>query len=241
MKLIGTLAVLATLTLSSCTLTVPGALLDKVPPSQPASASGPANQSPQTSTTGPSNQNAQSPAAAKIVGALRAVPDTVVISVGNTIKLDASVSYSDGTFDSAATWSSSDDTIVSVNPTTGVASGVKSGIATAVATSTTDPSRKARTTVTVRGADVNAAIATVMPATSTLPIGQTLQLSAKIQMTDGSISSNVVWSSSNQNIALVTGGLVTAVGAGTATIMATAAGDPTKKASATITVTAPSP
>ena len=48
---------------------------------------------------------------------------------------------------------------------------------------------------------------------------------------------SVTWSSSNEEVATVENGTVTAVGHGTATITATSAADPTKTETATVTVT----
>ncbi len=76
---------------------------------------------------------------------------------------------------------------------------------------------------------------------SSLPVGQTLSLSAVLKDANGNALTGrtVTWSSSATNVASVTGaGVVTALAAGLSTITATTGG---KSASATITVTASGP
>jgi len=162
--------------------------------------------------------------------------DNLVVSEGAKVQVSGNVIYEDDTRDSAIEWSSSDNTILSVNSTTGDISGIKSGLATIVATSLKDKSKKDTLTVTVKKADVFEAITRVTPKESTLKVGETIQLQASIQMSDGKVSPNVVWKSANSSVALVTNGLVTAVGEGKTTITAVASGDSTKTAAATITV-----
>lgn len=66
---------------------------------------------------------------------------------------------------------------------------------------------------------------TLSSPTLSLPVGQTQQLSAAVRdATGASVSSSVTWTSSNDAVATVSGGLVTARMAGTATITATAGG-----------------
>jgi uncharacterized protein YjdB len=92
-------------------------------------------------------------------------------------------------------------------------------------------------TVTVRKGVVQEAIIRIDPASATLGVGETQQLAASVQMSDGTLSPNVRWESSNQGVAVVSGtGLVTAVGKGRAVITAIAAGDSTRRAACEITV-----
>lgn len=171
--------------------------------------------------------------------------ETLVIKEGDKMSLSASVIYEDNTRDSSVSWSSSDNTIASVNNTTGSLSGVKEGITTLVATSLKDSSKKANLIVTVKRADVVEAITRIDPKEATLKVGDTVRLNATIQMSDGSLSPNVSWKSDNSSVVLVSNGLVTAIGEGTTTVTAIADGDSTKKAMAKITVsnttTAPTP
>lgn len=82
----------------------------------------------------------------------------------------------------------------------------------------------------------------VSPESATLSVGQSVTLSASHEPADASVT-DVVWSSSNEAVATVSpDGVVTAVGAGEATVSVT---DPTQpslvSASATIRVEAPAP
>lgn len=76
------------------------------------------------------------------------------------------------------------------------------------------------------------------PATSTLTIGQSVRLSAAA--TPSGAINTVTWASSNESVATVKSGLVTAKAAGTATITATSTENSKITATAKITVTASS-
>jgi hypothetical protein len=162
--------------------------------------------------------------------------DTLVINQGDKVEASASVIYEDNTRDSALLWTSSDNTIATVNATTGAISGVKSGIATILARSVKDSSKQAMLTITVKKPDVVEALTRVTPDKATLAVGDTVQLQATILLSDGTLSPNVIWKTSNTAVAVVTNGLVVAAGKGVVTITAVAAGDSTRTASAMITV-----
>lgn len=207
--------------LTSCMMVMPGGM--QQPNTSGNDATVPASTNPST--------------AGKKVSSVRVTPDTQVISVGTSKDLAGTVSYTDGSFDGNIAWSASDDTILNVNPTSGKVTALKAGVASVVAAAGLDPSQRAMATITVRGGEVEEALTYVSPTEATLKVGETVRLSAKIRLSDGSESPNVVWTSDNKSVALVSNGLVTAVGAGTTTITVMAAGDPTKRATATITVT----
>jgi uncharacterized protein YjdB len=90
-------------------------------------------------------------------------------------------------------------------------------------------------TVTITGVTVSGCSA------SSFNPAQTLQLSATVQGTGGTIPQTVTWSSNSTNVATVSAtGLVTAGNtAGTATITATSTSDNTKKATCSFTVVIP--
>lgn len=89
------------------------------------------------------------------------------------------------------------------------------------------------TTSTVSSIAITDSEGTVTTAT-TLESGGTVTLSSSVTTSDGSTySDTVTWTSSNESVATVSGGTVTAVGAGEATITATAGG---KSAAYTVTV-----
>ena len=75
---------------------------------------------------------------------------------------------------------------------------------------------------------------TVTPATATVEAGKTTTLSASVTMSDGSAyGGNIVWTSSDEDIATVENGVVTAKTAGTVTITATA-GDQSARVEITV-------
>ena len=72
----------------------------------------------------------------------------------------------------------------------------------------------------------------VSPTSANLEVGGTVSLTATVSPSNAT-DKTVTWSSSNANVATVSGGIVKAVGEGTATITATAGG---KKATCQVTV-----
>src|SRR5690606_2832453 len=78
----------------------------------------------------------------------------------------------------------------------------------------------------------------VAPQNATMNVGETQPFSAIVS---GTTNQGVTWESNNTAVATVsaTSGVVTAVSAGTAVIIATAAADPTAKGQATVTVNPP--
>lgn len=74
----------------------------------------------------------------------------------------------------------------------------------------------------------------VSPSSLSLAAGETALLTVSANPSDA--SNSVTWSTSNPNVATISGGVVTAVGAGTATITAVSVKDSSKTATATVTV-----
>jgi uncharacterized protein YjdB len=173
----------------------------------------------------------------KVIRDITIQPDNFVIEEGSAMDALVMVSYTDGTFDTNVTWSSSDATVLSVNPTTGRLTALKQGVASLVAQSPIDKAKKATSTVSVRPAPVTTVIARVTPAEATVKVGETIQLAAELQLSNGRLSPNVVWQSTNTTLASVTRGLVTGLKPGTVTITATAQDEPTKMAKAIVTIT----
>jgi hypothetical protein len=95
----------------------------------------------------------------------------------------------------------------------------------------TDPSTD---TPTVVGVTLSATILALQMGTTV-----TGTLTATVTVTNGA-PQTVAWTSSNANVATVSGGLVTAVAQGTATITATSTADSTKSATCVVTVSAAS-
>jgi uncharacterized protein YjdB len=159
------------------------------------------------------------------------------LDVGGTVTLTADVQVQNGA-STAVTWSSSAPNVATVGQQTGVVTAVAPGQATITATSLLNSSKSGSVTITVNAPTVVSV--TVTPSTvSPLDVGGTVTLNAAVQV-QGGASTAVSWSSSAPNVATVNQtGVVTAVGAGQATITATSVVNTSKTGSVSITVNAP--
>lgn len=79
----------------------------------------------------------------------------------------------------------------------------------------------------------------VTPASTSVAVGNTVDLVATVDLPEDITDDSVSWTSSDESIATVAGGTVTGVASGTANITATSNADPTKSAVATVSVIAP--
>ena len=91
-----------------------------------------------------------SPTPGSTVRQVAVTPESAVIAVGATKALTARVTYVDGSQDARVTWSSMDDTVVEVDPDSGLATGVAPGVTAVRATSVVDLQRQAVVSFTVR-------------------------------------------------------------------------------------------
>ena len=167
-------------------------------------------------------------------------PSTVNGTVGQTAQLTAATRDASGNVltGRVVTWSSSDNTIASVS-STGLVSEAGAGTATITATSE-GKTGQAQITVTA-AAPVPVATVIISPASTSVPIGSTVQLTATTKDATGQTLTGrvITWSSADINLATVNGtGLVAGVAAGTVAVTATSEG---KSTPAQITVTAPLP
>src|SRR5213596_2549430 len=167
------------------------------------------------------------------VAAVTVTPSSGTVAIGRTVQLTATPRDASGNplTGRAIGWSSSDNTIATVN-SSGLVTGVVAGAVTITATS---EGQSGTASITVSG--VTVASVTVSPASASVPVGQTVQLSATLRDANGTILTgrSVTWASNNTPVATVTGtGLVTAKVAGSATITATSEG---QSGTAAITVT----
>lgn len=157
------------------------------------------------------------------VATVTVAPQGPTLIVGATLQLVAVTKDASGNTLSGRTitWSSSSSGVASVSAS-GVVTAAAAGTASVTATS---EGVTGTTSVTVAVAPVTSV--TVTPATGSLIIGATLQLSATTKDAAGDTLTGraISWSSSNTSIASVSSsGLVTAVGVGTATITASSEG-----------------
>jgi trimeric autotransporter adhesin len=164
-------------------------------------------------------------------------PTTLSLAAGASSGLTATAYSSSGGVLTgyAQSWSSSNTSAATVS-SSGVVTGVAAGSATITAT-IGGKSATAAVTVTAAQQQTVASV-TLAPGTSSLQVGNQVQLSATDKTSNGTVvtGQSVTWSSSNSAVASVTSsGLVTGSGVGTATITAASGG---QQGTASITVTA---
>lgn len=138
-----------------------------------------------------------------------------------TVDLDATLRDTENqpAFGRSVTWTSSNTSIATVN-SSGVVSGVSDGTVTITATS---EGVSGSTQVTVAGAPLVSSVS-VSPGNPFRGVGQTVQMSHTSRAASGNTiaGTTAAWTSGNTAVATVdANGLVTVVGAGTATITAT--------------------
>src|SRR6266567_867811 len=168
------------------------------------------------------------------VASVSVSPAAPSLQVGGTVQLIATAKDSAGNVltGRVVTWASSAPGIATISAS-GLVTGVAAGSATLTATS-----EGKNGTATVAVTVVPVSTVAVSPASSSLPVGQTVQLSATTKDSAGNVLTGrvVTWASSAPAVATVSAsGLVTGVAAGSVTVTATSEG---KNGTATVTVTA---
>lgn len=139
--------------------------------------------------------------------------DTATINMDSALKLIATVSPA-GATDPSVVWSSSDETVATVDGS-GNVTPVKTGTARITVT-TNDGGKTATCDVTVQHVPIESV--TLNKTTAVLSVGNTLTLTPTVTPTTADVKT-VTWESSAPTIATVDqNGVVTAVAAGTATI-----------------------
>jgi uncharacterized protein YjdB len=168
------------------------------------------------------------------VASVTVAPASASLQVGQTAPLTATAKDANGNTLSGRvmTWQSSNTSVATVNGS-GLVTGAGAGSATITATSEGQSGTSSVTVVFVPVASV-----TVSPASASLVVAQTVQLTATPKDANGNALSGrvVTWSSSNTAVATVSSaGLVRGVTAGSATITATSEG---QSGTSAVTVTA---
>lgn len=137
---------------------------------------------------------------------------------------------------SGVLWVSTNPNALTVNPLTGQVKALTTG--TTVVTATLQANPTVRTQIEVEVARTGTITNIVVePSTPTLAVGERKPFTATVYNADGTITGNVVWSSSDDTIASVnTAGQVKAHKPGKVTIEATAASDNAYKGVAIVTV-----
>lgn len=160
-------------------------------------------------------------------------PSSLTLSPTDVASLSASV-QADAGVSTGVTWRTNNSAVATVS-STGQVTAVANGSAIITAVSVADTARRASATVTVttlpsvRSVSVTPGVAQVQP-------GQTVQLVPTVVVSGGA-AQGVTYRSDNPAVATVNfSGLVTALANGTATVTVTSVDDPTKSATASITV-----
>ena len=156
--------------------------------------------------------------------------NTASLHVGETVTLTATVKPDDAT-DKTVTWKSSNDAVATVD--NGKVTAVALGEATITATTADGTNLSASCKVTVEPTKVTSI--TLSKNTASLHVGETVTLTATVKPDDAT-DKTVTWKSSNDAVATVDNGKVTAVALGEATITATTADGTNLTATCAITV-----
>jgi uncharacterized protein YjdB len=150
-------------------------------------------------------------------------PDAQYIPIGGQYQLSLTGTYSDGSTQDVtanATWSSSDSTLASVDPATGIVTGVANSNGSAV--TITGPVGSISNTTTVYITDAVPVSVQLTPATTSIANGTTQQYAVNVVYSDGSlqpVSAGLSWLSSSSSIAGInSNGLATGLAPGQTTI-----------------------
>lgn len=158
-------------------------------------------------------------------------PTTATVTAGQTQQFTATVSG--GT--KGVTWSS---TSIGTIDSSGLFTAVSAGTGTVTATSVDDTTKTATAQVTVKsssggGGGTGGVSVSITPTTASVGVGGKQQFTATVS---GS-TSGVTWTATGSVGTVDSNGMFTAAKAGTGVVKATSVSDPTKSASANVTVT----
>jgi uncharacterized protein YjdB len=155
-------------------------------------------------------------------------PTTATLTPGQTQTFVATVSGST----KGVTWSA---TSVGKIDQTGLYTAVSAGTGTVTATSVEDPTKSVTAQVTISaggGTGGGGVTVTISPGNATISVGSTQQFTAKVT---GS-TSGVTWTATGAVGTIDSAGKFTAIKVGMGVVKATSVSDPTKSASANVTV-----
>ena len=157
---------------------------------------------------------------------------TLDISTNKTYQFKATIYPSTANTDIGLTWSSSDNSVATVNKD-GVVTGVKNG--TAVITVVTENQKTTSASITVQTSPVSISISSSSATIDLSADNKSVQLKATISPNTTNIKDKITWTSTNNNIATVdSNGLVRGYANGTVTITATTANGKSTKATITV-------
>ncbi len=190
-----------------------------------------------TGLSSPQTVNLTGTGTAAILESIAITPNPPSVTVGSTLQLTATGTYSDGStqnLTTTASWVSSPTSIATIGLHTGLAKGVAAGSATITASLST-----VKTTATLTVSSATLVSIAVTPSTASVAAGNTKQFTATGTYSNGTtqnLTDTATWSSSATSVATVSStGLATTIKMGTATITAASG---TISGSATLNVTA---
>lgn len=155
----------------------------------------------------------------------------ITIQKGKTIFLTAKV-FPENADDKNISWTSSDESIVSVSQ--GKLIAVSEGTANITAETSNGITAICKVTVTVPEESIK-----LSQTSLTIEKGKTKSISAKV-LPENSSDKSIIWTSSDENVAVVSDGVIMAVSGGTADITAASANGLTASCHVTVTVPAES-
>src|SRR6218665_928149 len=168
--------------------------------------------------------------------ALGVSPASASLLVNGELSLNA-VFTPENTTDRAVTWTSSDETVATVDANGLVKAKTAAGQATVTVKSASDPTKTAACVITVTATAKPLEGLTVVPAVLPLQVGGARQLEVNVSPADAT-DRRVTFESSDAAKASVSAtGAVTALAAGTAVITVTSVSDPAKTARCEVTLT----
>jgi len=151
-------------------------------------------------------------------------------------KLNATINPADARIKDVVFTSSNDKIVIISNPATGdFVAGATEGTATITCTAMDGTGAYAECVVTVKKSFTPAESVTLNKTNASMEVGNSLKLTATITPANATYK-NIIWVSSDEDVAEVSNGTVTAVGPGNATITAIS-GDGNARAKCTVTVT----
>jgi uncharacterized protein YjdB len=173
------------------------------------------------------------------VTSVTVAPDNAKLTVGDSVKLTATISPDNAT-NKDVTWTSSNTGVATVN-SNGVVRALTAGTTNIIVTSSGNSAKTATCVITCSSnepTDVPVTDLTVTPKNATLTVGDSVTLTATVSP-DNATNKDVTWTSSDSNVATVSSaGVVKALAAGTANIVVKSASNSEKTTTVEITVKA---
>lgn len=174
------------------------------------------------------------PPATPTVSSVTVTPASATLDINATQQFTATVDASPATADKTVTWSTSDANVATIS-TTGLVTAVAQGTATITATSNLDNTKSGTATITVNppAQTIDVTAIDFNKTSTTIAIGDSETLTVTYTPSDANTGKAITWTTSDDKVATVEGGVVTGIAEGTATITAT----PEKGTAATCEVT----